>query len=72
MRFAYVSVLTCLGSMPLIAGGCAANRPEVSVDLSSGLEVATAAEATYAARPHAAAAAVAALMTYEASVARTS
>ena len=51
MRFAIIAALACLGSTLLATGACTANRPQVSVDLSAGLEVATAAAAAYAARP---------------------
>ena len=105
MRFAHASALVCLAGVSVAAGACTANRPQVSVDLSAGLEVATVVEAAYAARPTAdpsvvaeagrlltsaqaavsawevstssadqaaAAAAVAALMTYEATAAKSS
>ncbi len=105
MKVADMFGVACLGGALLTTSGCAANRPQVSVDLPAGLEVATVVEAAYAARPNAdsqvvaeagrllasaqaavsaweastssanqavAAAAVAALMTYEATAAKSS
>ena len=105
MRFPTIAAAACLGGTLVAAGACTANRPQVSVDLSTGLDVATAAEVAYAARATAdpkvvaqasrmlagaqaavsaweastssadqaiAAAAVAALMTYEAAAVKAS